>query len=73
MAFCAARGLAPLQLVSTGPAVVDGERSASGMVEQLGCGLTKKMSDMCADMAFTTARWTAGSSFGAVVDRNKGA
>jgi hypothetical protein len=54
MTFCVARGLAHCNLVSTGLAV-DGGCSASGMLEQLGCGLRKKMSDLRVEWAFMTA------------------
>jgi hypothetical protein len=41
-------------------------------MERLGYGPTKKMSDLRAARALTTARWTTGRSFGFVVDQKKG-
>jgi hypothetical protein len=71
MAFVSLRPCVSVIRVITVPAV-DGERSTSGMMEWLGYGQRKKMSDLRRARAFTMARWTTGRSSGAVVDQNEG-
>jgi hypothetical protein len=72
MTFCAARGLAPLQSGKHGPGR---RRRALGQRDVGTVRLRAEEEDErpARGKGFHDGVWTAGHSFGAVVDRNEGA